>query len=60
MSIDEMRNEESELRTALFNMRLGNTTKELANTSKIKATRRDLARLLTTIRQKELATAAKS
>lgn len=54
MSIEELEHEENELRTALFNLRLGNTTKELENTSRIPRARRDLARVLTFIRQKEL------
>ena len=58
MSIVELRDEENILRTALFNLRVGNTTKELQDTSKIRATRHDLARLLTVVRQKELAAAA--
>lgn len=59
MSLDELQNEESELRTALFNQRVKNTTKELENTSQIRETRRDLARVKTRIRQMELE-AAKS
>ena len=59
MSIEELRGEENQLRTALFNMRVGNTTKELQNTSQIRATRKDLARVLTHIRMKELEAAAK-
>lgn len=55
MSPEELRNEENQLRTALFNLRLGNTTKELEDTSKIRATRRDLARVMTALRQKEIA-----
>ena len=55
MTVEELLHEESELRTALFNLRLGNTTKELENNSKLRATRRDLARLLTARREKEIA-----
>lgn len=57
MSIDELRNEESQLRTDLFNQRVKNTTKELQNTAQIRQTRRELARVLTRIRQLELKTA---
>lgn len=53
MTVDELLNEENELRTALFNLRLGNTTKELENTARIRNTRRDLARALTALRQKQ-------
>jgi large subunit ribosomal protein L29 len=53
-TIDELRDEENQLKTELFNMRLRNTTKELENTSKIRAARKDLARVLTRIRQLEI------
>lgn len=49
MTLEELENEENELRTALFNLRLGNTTKELENTAQIRATKRDLARVLTAL-----------
>ena len=55
LTTDELRDEENELRTALFNLRLQNTTKELENSTKLRDTRRDLARVLTAIRQKEIA-----
>lgn len=51
MNLDELRNEENELRTALFNLRLGNTTKELENTERLRQTRRDLARVMTELTQ---------
>ena len=54
MSDDELRDEENQLRTDLFNLRLGNTTKELEDTSKIPGARRDLARVLTVLREREL------
>ena len=38
MSMDDLLNEESELRTAVFNLRVENTTKALENTSKIRNT----------------------
>jgi large subunit ribosomal protein L29 len=52
MSVEELEAEENELRTALFNLRLGNTTKELENTAQIRNTRRDLARVMTALTQK--------
>ena len=54
MSIDQLRDEENEIRTAMFNLRLGNTTKELENTARIRSTRRELARVLTVIRAKQI------
>lgn len=52
MSVDELLHEENELRTALFNLRLKNTTKELENTAQIKGAKRDLARVLTALNAK--------
>ena len=60
MSVDELLNEENELRTALFNLRVGNTTKELENTARITSTRRDLARVLTEINARQKAGKAAS
>lgn len=53
MTVEELQNEENELRTALFNLRLGNTTKELENTAQLRATKRDLARVLTALTLKK-------
>ena len=53
MNLDELSSEESELRTALFNLRLQNTTKELENTSRMKYARRELARLITFMREQQ-------
>ncbi len=55
MSVEELEHEENELRTALFNLRLGNTTKELENTAQLRNTKRDLARVLTALTQKRAA-----
>lgn len=52
MSIDELEDQLDQLRTELFNLRVGNTTKELQDTSRIRATRRELARVLTVMNQK--------
>ena len=54
MSDEELRDEENQLRTDLFNLRLGNTTKELEDTSKIPGARRALARVLTVLRERDL------
>jgi large subunit ribosomal protein L29 len=53
MTVEELQNEENELRTALFNLRLGNTTKELENTAQLRTTKRDLARVLTALTLKK-------
>jgi large subunit ribosomal protein L29 len=52
MTLDELEDQVDQLRTELFNMRVGNTTKELQNTSRIKLARRDLARALTVMNEK--------
>jgi len=55
MSIEELRAREKELRTSLFNLRTRVVTKGLDKVSHIRDDRRDRARVLTVIRQKELA-----
>jgi large subunit ribosomal protein L29 len=52
MSIDELEDQVDQLRTELFNLRVGNTTKELQDTSKLTATRRELARVLTVLNER--------
>ena len=49
MNFEELMLEESQLRTALFNLRVENTTKALEDISKIRQTKRELARCLTAI-----------
>jgi large subunit ribosomal protein L29 len=58
MSMEELLDSINQLRTELFNLRLGNTTKELQNTSRLGQARRDLARALTVLGEKERAEAA--
>lgn len=55
MSVEDLENEENELRTVLFNLRVQNTTKALENVNEIRATRRQLARTLTELRARKLA-----
>ena len=57
MSVTELEEQIDHLRTEMFNLRLGNTTKELQNPTRIKGTRRDLARVLTVLNQKRRETA---
>jgi len=57
LTLDELEDQIDQLRTELFNMRVGNTTKELQNTARIRQTRRDLARVLTVLGQKKAAQA---
>lgn len=53
MTVGELEEQIDLLRTELFNLRLGNTTKELQNPSRIKGVKRDLARVLTIIGEKQ-------
>ncbi|HOE97227.1 MAG TPA: 50S ribosomal protein L29 [Candidatus Sumerlaeota bacterium] len=52
MSIEELEDQVDQLRTELFNLRVKNTTKELQDTSRIRRTRRDLARVLSVLTEK--------
>lgn len=57
MTTDEMRTRVAELREDLFNLRFRNTMKQLDNPLKIRESRREMARLLTVLKEKERATA---
>ena len=52
---DEIRLRIAELREELFNLRFRNSMKQLDNPLKIRAGRRELARLMTVLKQKESA-----
>ena len=58
MSADELEDQIDQLRTALFNLHVGNTTKELQNPCRIRTTKRELARVLTVLSEKKNAAAA--
>lgn len=53
MSPEEIRERLQELREELFNMRFRNAMKQLDNPLKIREGRREMARLLTVLREKE-------
>jgi large subunit ribosomal protein L29 len=55
MTTDEIQGRLTELREELFNLRFRNAMKQLDNPLKIRASRREMARLLTVLREKELA-----
>jgi large subunit ribosomal protein L29 len=55
MTPDEIRLRLSELREELFNLRFRNSMRQLDNPLKIRAGRREIARLLTVLREKEAA-----
>jgi large subunit ribosomal protein L29 len=54
-SVDEINGRIGELREELFNLRFRNSMKQLDNPLKIRAGRRELARLMTVLKQKESA-----
>ena len=49
--------QETELKTALFNLRFQHATGQLSNTMVIKSTKRDIARVKTILRQREISAA---
>jgi len=55
MSADEMRLRIDELREELFNLRFRNSMRQLDNPLKIREARREMARLLTVVNEKERA-----
>ena len=54
-TLDEIRGRVAELREELFNLRFRNSMKQLDNPLKIREGRREMARLLTVLQQKEKA-----
>lgn len=52
-SLDEMRQRVTDLREELFNLRFRNSMRQLDNPLKIRESRREMARLLTVLREKE-------
>ncbi len=59
MSSPELENELSELKTELFKLRFSLATHGLDNPMKIKEVKKDIARIKTVLRQRELADAKK-
>jgi len=53
MNPDEIRQRLTELREELFNLRFRNSMRQLDNPLKIRAGRREIAKLLTVLREKE-------
>ncbi len=53
MSVDEINSRLGELREELFNLRFRNSMKQLDNPVKIRESRREVARLLTVLSEKE-------
>jgi large subunit ribosomal protein L29 len=55
MSADEIRLRVSEVREEMFNLRFRNSVKQLDNPLKIREARREMARLMTVLHEKERA-----
>ena len=53
-TLEELKDKEIELSQQLFNLRLQIVTGQLENPSKVKLAKRDLARVLTVIREKDV------
>jgi large subunit ribosomal protein L29 len=53
MSVEDVRAKDKELREQLFRLRLQKAVGQLDNAVKMRATRRDIARLATILREKE-------
>ena len=54
MTIEELRQKEAELRKELFNLRFQKVTGEIQNPNRIKEVKKDIARVLTIIREKQM------
>jgi len=54
LSVEELKGKETELRQAMFNLRFQKATGQLGNTAMIKKTRKDLARVMTILRDVEI------
>ena len=52
MSVDELIGKAQDIRRAIFNLRVRDTTKELKNLAEITKQKRELARVLTVLREK--------
>ena len=52
LSVEEIRKEQKELLDALYKLRFQSAAGQMDNPSKIKAVRRDIARILTVLKEK--------
>ncbi len=57
MTPDDMNTRVAELREEMFNLQFRNTMKQLDNPLKIRESRREMARILTVLKEKERAAA---
>lgn len=54
LSADELKHKEEELRRELFNLKIRNATGQLENSARISLIKRDIARIKTILREREL------
>jgi large subunit ribosomal protein L29 len=54
MSVDDLNNKLTELKEELFNLRFQLAVSQLENTSRVKAVKKDIARIKTILRANEL------
>ena len=54
LSGEELRTKEMELREELFNLRFQHATRQLENTARIPLVKKEIARVLTVLREREL------
>lgn len=59
MSVDEMNEKLGDLKKELFNLRFQHAVNQLENTARLKAVKKDIARIKTIIRSTELNSVAK-
>ena len=58
LSVEELANQEKELKAELFNLRFQTVTGQISNPARINACKKDIARIKTILRQREMAAAA--
>jgi large subunit ribosomal protein L29 len=58
LSMDELKEREKNLQEELFNLKFQHGTNQLENTMRLRHVKKDVARVKTIIREKELAAAA--
>ena len=54
MSVDEMNNKLEDLKQELFNLRFQLAVNQLENTARLKAVKKDIARIKTVLREQEI------
>ena len=58
LSVEELTKQENELKAELFNLRFQAVTGQISNPARINACKKDIARIKTILRQREMAAAA--